>query len=447
MNPCLARAARAALLSLCALMPAGVAAGEFSFSGSLRLRQEVLDGQYRPGAARTDDLLASRLILSAGWKQGPWSLGAEVYDSRALAGESRGVLTTGEVNALEPVQLYAQRDFLVDDKGRAGATVKLGRFDLSLGSRRLVSSDDYRNTSSGYTGIKVDLRPGPYSLTGFFTLPQQRLPEDNHGLRHAAIQLDHEGFDTQLWGLVAARSGLAHGLMAEVGYVGFHERDTARTATRDRELHNLTARLIRQPQAGQWDYEFEGIVQRGRIRTGTTASAPLRDVAAGFVHAELARTFTDAWKSRVSLEYDIATGDGPGAHYGRFDTLYGMRRTELAPSGIYGAVGRANMETIGLRLEMTPSKRTDAFTMVRAMWGASPTDSFSTSGLRDATGAAGSFAGYQIEARVRHWLIPQRLRGELSGVTLLKGELLRRAPNAPPWGDTVYLAAALTLEF
>lgn len=445
MNPRPARVACATLLSFCALMPA--AAGEFSFSGSLRLRQEVLDGQYRPGAARTDDLLASRLILSAGWKQGPWSLLAEVHDSRALAGESRGVLTTGEVNALEPVQLYVQRDFLVDEQGRAGASVRLGRFELLLGSRRLVSSDDYRNTRSGYTGIKVDLMPGPYSLTGFFTLPVQRLPEDAHGLRHAAVQLDHEGFETRLWGLLAARSGLAQGLTAELGYVGFHERDTARMATRDRELHNLTARLLRQPQAGQWDYEFEGIVQRGRIRTGTATNAPLQDVAAGFLHAELARTFMDAWKSRVSLEYDIATGDGPGGRHGRFDTLYGMRRPELAPSGIYGAVGRANMETIGLRLEMTPSKRTDAFAMVRAMWAASPTDSFSTSGVRDPASAAGSFAGYQVEARVRHWLIPQRLRGELSGVTLLKGDLLRHAPNAPPWGDTAYLGATLTLEF
>jgi hypothetical protein len=124
-----------------------------------------------------------------------------------------------------------------------------------------------------------------------------------------------------------------------------------------------------------------------------------------------------------------------------------MRRADLAPSGIYAALARTNLQTTGLRLDTTPSGRLDAFAVYRAMWAAAATDIFSATGVRDPSGASGRFAGYQLEGRARYWIIPQTLRAEFNGAWLVKGPLLRDAPNATTYGNTTYLSLAMTLSF
>lgn len=64
-----------------------------------------------------------------------------------------------------------------------------------------------------------------------------------------------------------------------------------------------------------------------------------------------------------------------------------MRRADLAPAGIYNAVARANLIAPGLHVEGAPSKRVEAFAAYRPVWPASRFDSFSTTGVRDASEA------------------------------------------------------------
>jgi hypothetical protein len=265
-------------------------------------------------------------------------------------------------------------------------------------------------------------------------------------LRDNEVALDHEGTDQQLFGAVVSTPLWAGGPKAELSYIGFDEDDASR-ATRNRNLQNFGARLIRDAAADVTDYELEGIFQTGDIRASTAPAAARLDVRSYFVHAEIGHSWSLAWKPHLSLEFDYASGDGPGAKFQRFDTLFGFRRADLAPSGIYGAVGRANLQAVGLRLEAAPSSRFDVFGAYRALWAADDRDSFSTSGIRDASGAAGHFAGHQLDARARYWIVPQKLRAEVNGVWLIRGDLLRDAPNASPHGDTHYFSAAITLSF
>ena len=81
------------------------------------------------------------------------------------------------------------------------------------------------------------------------------------------------------------------------------------------------------------------------------------------------------------------------------------------------------------------------------MWLEAREDAFSTTGVRDAAGRSGRYAGAQIEARWRYWLIKDRLRTEANGVWLAKGRFLKRAPNAPKAGDTRYLSLNLIALF
>jgi hypothetical protein len=442
----------AGLLALALAAPAAVQAAEASalkLSGSIRVRQESLDGQYRPGFDNRDDMLALRSSVLAEWTPGAWKLVGEISDSRAYDTDAGSVLSANEVNALEPVQAYVSRDFGEPFGKGSSATLQAGRMLVNLGSRRLVASDDFRNTPQGSTGVRADLRlASKTQWTLFYLMPQQRRPDDFASLRDNEVALDHEGQDQRFWGAHVSRPGLLPGgTLGEFTYVRLLEGDRGSRSTRNRHLHTASVRAIRDPKAGQADFELEGIIQSGDIRASTAANAATLDVNAWFVHADAGFTFTTGGKPRLSAEFDYASGDGPGAEYQRFDTLFGMRRADLAPSGIYGLLGRTNLQSLGLRLEATPSARLDVFAAWRLLWAADRHDSFSTSGIRDASGASGSFAGQQLDGRIRYWIVPQKLRAEVNAVWLRRGKLLRDAPNASPHGDTHYLAAAITWSF
>ena len=416
-------------------------------SASMRVRYETLDGQVRPGFAEREDLVSIRTTLFAEYDSGPIRIGGELYDSRAYGVDPGSVIGTSEVNALEPIQAYLAADF-ADPFGRGSAAMlQAGRFTLNLGSRRLVAADDYRNTTSGYTGLRADLRTRDGTATLIYVLPQTRLPDTPAGILGNHVELDRENFDTRLWGGLVTKPRVWGKTAVELGYFGFLERDAPGRPTRNRRLHNVDARVIREPAPGRFDYEAEGIYQFGSIRAGIAPAAPELDVSAWFVHADIGYSFAGGWKPRLSIEYDHASGDGPGKNYSRFDTLFGMRRPDFGPSGIYAAIGRTNIRTIGVRLEARPTTRTDGFLVYRPMWLASRTDSFSTTGVRDPSGASGNFAGHQLEGRLRHWLVTERLRAEANGVWLAKRGVLRSAPNAPRTGDTLYLSLALTATY
>lgn len=421
---------------------------DFNLSGSLRVRYETLDGQPRAGLRDRDRQLTLRTTLRAEYRNDRFRIGGELYDSRAYLDRAGGAISANEVNTFELVQAYVGAEFK-DAFGKGNsASVQVGRMTLNLGSRRLVAADDYRNTSNGYTGVRADLKMrNGTSATLIYTLPQIRLPDDLASVRSHETKWDRESFDLRLWGGMIARPKTIAGATVELSYFRLQEFDGPSRPTRNRQLHTAGIRIIRDPEPGRLDFEAEGIHQFGGIRSALAADASRLDVNAWFVHLDAGYTFQGATKLRLSVEYDYASGDGLGRRYGRFDTLFGMRRADLAPSGIYNAIGRANISTPGLRVEIAPGKRFDAFAVYRPMWLASRNDAFSTTGVRDPAGDSGSFAGHQLEARVRHWLIPSFVRGEINAVWLAKGRFLRSAPNAPDTGDTRYVAAALTATF
>jgi hypothetical protein len=434
--------------SLSCVANAADAPPPFKLSGSMRLRYEVIDGQARAAFYSSDTLANIRTQILAEYNADAIRLGAELFDSRAYGADPGTPLTTNEVNAVALVQAYVATD-IANPLGR-GTKLSLmaGRFTLNLGSRRLVAADDYRNTTNGYTGVRADIAaPDGIKATLIYTLPQVRLPDDAAALRDNAVRMDRESFDLVLWGGLVSKVKAIGPAMVELSYYHLGERDAPGRPTRDRSLDTFGMRLIADPVAGKVDYEIEAIYQSGRISRGLAPDASAQSVSATFFHADVGYSFAGPWKPRLSLEFDRASGDKSGGHYGRFDTLFGMRRAELAPAGLYNSVGRANIATPGVRFEAAPSKRLDWFAVYRAMWLASDEDSFSTTGVRDATARSGDFAGHQVEGRIRYWLRPSRLRFEVNALLLAKGHFLRDAPNAPPQRTTRYASFNLTASF
>lgn len=426
-----------AIASTLALLstPALAQNGDFDLSANIRLRYEAISNQARTGFNTNDDLINLRTAIAAKYETGPIAFVAELWDSRVY-GENTGTpVTTGEVNAVELVQAYASTKVSLGSGYKIA--LQAGRFTLNIGSRRLVAADDYRNTTSGYTGLHADLSSkSGISGTLIYVLPQQRRPDDAAALRRNAVEFDHEGFDLVLWGGMAAKTHAVGPLALEASFYHLGERDTPGRPTRDRSLDTYGGRLLREPATGKPDLEIEGFYQSGHVSASNVAGARVLPVSAWFIHADAGYTFEGAWKPRFSFEYDRASGDRSGGKYGRFDTLFGMRRADLAPAGLYSAIGRANISAIGSRLEIIPSKRVDAFVSYHALWLAERTDSFSTTGVRDVTGRSGSFAGNQFDARLRWWVKPDALRIEADGLLLAKGHFLESAPNAPAGGKT-----------
>ncbi len=424
------------------------APASLQLSGSFRARLETLSGQSRAGLDSSFSLASLRSNVFAEYRKDWFRIGGELWDSRAYPQEPTSGVSSNDVNALEAVQAYVGADFGTPFGEGSAASAQLGRFLLNLGSRRLVAADDYRNATNGYSGLRVDLKSaGGNAVTLIYTQPQVRLPDALPGVLDNDVKLDRESSDLVLWGGVTAVPKLLPFATLEGSWFGVRERDRADLATRDRNLHSAGLRLYRDPKAETVDFELEAIQQTGSVRASTAAAAALLDVSAWFYHVEAGYQWAGGSRPHLAFEVDYAGGDDGDAKYGRFDTLFGMRRGDLAPSGLYAAVGRTNLRAAGLRLEATPTARLDYMASWRVLWLASRTDSFSTTGVRDVTGRSGDFAGHQVDARLRYWVIPRSLRFEVDAVFLAKGRFLKDAPNAPQTGDTHYLSVNLTSQF
>lgn len=420
-----------------------------AISATVRSRIETIDGQFRPARPENDTMLSLATMLAAEYDSGTVRLGGELWDARAYVQDRNSSAGTTEVNALELVQAYVRLDLGDQSKQPSGlrATVTAGRFTLDVGSRRLVARQRFRNTTNAYTGVHADLAaPGGHRLQLLWSMPHLRLPDDAEGIRDNRVAWDQETTDLQLYGAHLTVPRVLGGSLELYGF-GLSERDSADRPSRNRRLGTPGMRLFRKPAAGKWDHDVEAVYQFGKVRR-TTAPADIADldVSAWFTHAEVGYTIAGGWKPRVSAHFDGASGDGnrPGK-FGRYDTLFSARRFELGPTGLFGAVQRANLISPGLRLEVTPSKRVDGFVMARALWAEDPRDSFSTTGVRDASGASGRHAGTQVEGRVRYWIVPGLLQADMGAALLDKHGLLRNAPNAPATGDTTYAYLDLIL--
>ena len=417
-------------------------------SGSARVRYEALHNQFRPGLDRNDDLVTMRFTLAAQYDAGPVKIGAELWDARAYLGDEGSSVGTGEVNALELIQAYVGVDLVHPLGDGSEAELIAGRFTMDLGSRRLVGRSNFGNTTNAFTGVKLDAETANGAkLAAFYTMPQQKLPSDKDAILGNRVKWDREGSDLQFWGLFAGIPKALGGVDLDVYLYGLREKDRPDLSTRNRLLYTPGFRIYRAPAKGAVDFELEYAHQFGRIDDGTAADAPRLDVSADFLHAGLGYRFDRAWQPRIALEWDMATGNDDKPGYGRFDGLFGPRTIDLGPTGIYGPLGRNNINAPGLRFELKPNDRLESYVAYKALFLESASDSFGNTGVRDPAGLSGKFAGHQLDTRIRYWLSKNFLRLETGGAVLFDGRFLRDAPNANSTGDTVYGYVDLTATF
>ncbi len=435
----------AGFLALLHAAGAPASAAEFDLSGAVRVRPALVDGQVRPGAATSEGVLELRTILNATVTSGPARFVLELRDSRTHGQPKNSALVAGDVNAFEPVQLKASVD--LGDLAGEGTKLRLvlGRTEMQFASRRLFATGDYRNAAFFFTGVDAVLETrGGADLELFWMLPQTRRPDDAEAVRANRPALDRERLALQLFGFSALAPAGGKGFELGFTLVGLSERDRPGFDTRDRKLWTLGPRLLKPPAPGELDLEVEAYLQGGEAAPVDTPRGDAVPVRAGMVRAVLGYGWRGACAPRLALEFDHVSGDAPGGRYGRFDPLFGARRFEFGPSSIYGVLGRANLTSPGVRFTFEEPGRADGWIIARGLWAASATDVFSASGVRDPTGASGRFAGVQVDARARAWLVSRRLRADLNLTGLARRGLLE---GAAPGRSSLYVASALEAFF
>ena len=420
----------------------------FSFSGTHRSRYEAVDPQFRPGFGASDHVLALQTSLRFDAHLPRLDVVGEIMDSRAELNERHSYLNALEVNALEPVQAYvALRSKETSDGSRS--TVRAGLMTLDLGKRRLLARNRYRNTVTSFAGIDWDWHNSAgRELRAFYLQPRHTLPTDEKALLQNEQQLDRGLRHSTFLGLFYQPRPTAAGSRLETYLLSYRVTPADPAAALD--LDSLGARAYRLPKPHAWSYEVEAVLQGGT--SGGTVAGVARDglrVDAHFLHLELGYTFKRAWAPTLTAQYDVATGDRDplDARDDRFNTLFGARRFDFGPTGIYGPFYRSNIETPGVRLTLHPRPRLQGMIAYRAFYLESARDQWIGTGLSDPTGSAGDSLGRQLEASFTWTAIENRLSFETGIAKLDVGRFPRAAQGADFRGDPTYFYAVLTTRF
>lgn len=366
-----------------------------------RTRFEYLDEPFRPGEADTQSQYPQRTRLRLGVDApAGFRFLAELQDSRTW-GEGPDEFTGGTIDKLSFAQLFASwtgRDVLGSGQR---VDLHLGRMSLDVGSRRLVARNGFRNTTNAFDGVHLSFGDvARWRARAFWTRPVQLDP--------SWFENESEG-QQRFWG-AAFEDRRIPWLNVDVYFLGLHDR-LGSGSTLARRHHTFGARALRAPKPAQWDYELEAVGQLGERRVTRAGVATRLDHEAYTGHAEVGYTFAVAWSPRLALQFDYASGtaDPDSDESGSFDPLFGARRGDLMPTGIYGPFRRSNIASPGLRLQLSPRPDLRGFVKVRRWRLAQEKDAFVGSGLADPSGGAGDRLGTDLELSLqwtpRSWLL------------------------------------------
>jgi alginate export protein len=440
-----ATASRVALVASIAASGAAVAQAEngFDFGGTQRVRYEVLDPQFRAGFSNSDQAVALQTTLAFNWRRDAWLVGGEIMDSRTYANDAGSYSNTTTTNALEPIQAYVawQHD---------ASTFRLGRVAQDLGKRRLLARNRYRNTINTFTGID-------WSWTGtegraaraFYWIPMRALPTDQQSVLDNEFELDRGTRGGSFTGFFYQFPAFANQHRLET-YVFDAEVSSRNDPALAFDLITLGARAYRAPKAAEWNYEVEAMLQDGD--SGGTVGGVARsdlDHSAQFLHFEIGYQFDAPGQPNLLFQYDRATGDKDPADtkIERFNTLFGARRFDFGPTGIYGIAARSNIDSPGVRVTFRPAPKWQAMLAYRALRLEAARDGWAGSGWRDTTGAAGDSIGTHLEGSFTWTAIPDRLSFETGFAHLWAGRFAEQTAGAAFRGDPQYYYAALTTTF
>jgi hypothetical protein len=414
--------------------------------GSLeqRTRYESYDTPWRRNQKSGEDQIPLQTVLWLEAHKDQFRAGFEFWNAVQSGAQPGWWLNNTMVNTADFTQMYAAwTDTNIADSG-LGFEAKGGRMTLDLGSRRLVARNNFRNTTNTFTGVQFRLRDATnkWHLLAFANQPVERLPRQADKLIFNDYAWDQEQEGSVFAGAMLDTWDLPWSINAELYlyYLKSELSSQGQEVVIDRELVTPGLRIHRAAKKGEFDFEAETVGQTGQangtFRLNGREQTKLMDAESFFEHIQLGYTFDLPFDPRLMVQYDYATAGNDGRTTNSFDTLFGARRWEYGPTGIFGPFGRNNINSPGARVFLVPHRDLTSFVAYRAYWMANASAPWVIANLWDPTGKSGDFLGQTVEFALR-WDPHDNLAFEVGWETLIKGEFARNAPGAPSDHDNV----------
>lgn len=296
-----------------------------SFGGDFRTQYLVIDNEgWNPELKGDSGYLLTRWLLHADLHlSGKLRVYGELQSALA---NGREILIPVEENPLKLHQLF------IDYKpfNNTPITFRLGRQEVSYGSRRLISLRDSPNTRRSFDGIK-GIFSGDNIKTDIFYL-------------HAVVDKvgifdDTSSPDLRLWGTFLDLTSRKKQLHFNFYYLGFYNRNAMfYDGAGIEKRHTIASRFYK--DSGRWWYDLEGGYQFGWIDH--------RKISAWSLALATSYRFTSIKHTpELGLKADLISGDkdktdnkqqslntmfGPGAYFGMAAPIAPSNLMDIHPS-------------------------------------------------------------------------------------------------------------------
>ncbi len=386
----------------------------FSVGLVLSSRFEAINGNPRAGSSPDDSMIVMRTLLDTRYRRDGVGVQIEFSDSRQQLADDDAVVTQTAINALEVLQATLSFDLPGD------GDIRLGRFATDWGSRRFLARNRFRNainTFDGFEWVQPLANGGVMRLLGSQVV--RRLPSDRSGLLDNKRIRDESSGAQRFYAANLTLPPATAPFSTDLYFFSLREKDSLRVRTRDRRFNSAGIRLRKPAASGEFDYEFESLLQFGQSRSNASSDNRTNlDHEAFFQYAAVGYSFPNSLRAVLEIDYASGDEDPFDLENGRFDSLFGVTTFEFGVVGMYQPFSRSNLITPGVRLFATPTPDLNIMVSYRHFWLEEKRDSWGRTRRRDVTGESGSYLGQHLEFRIRWDAIPGNLRLDTGAIML-----------------------------
>ncbi|MEI8010606.1 MAG: alginate export family protein [Candidatus Nitrotoga sp.] len=368
-----------------------------------RLRYEMRDNDFRRATQANDHVLLERTRFFLGLKNktDPLRLTLELQDSRRFG--SVFAPDNKDANKLDVIRGYGElyfKDALGTDAqgNNRPVSVQVGRQNLEVTNKQLISSNEWRNTTNTFQGVRTilgqdnsDWQANVFAYQPLIRLIDKQDTIDRANWFYGAV-LDWRTLPVTLQPYYYLLKQDA----SKMQYYSSSAYGEAPTTAQRVNMEVKTSGLRSYGVVGQTglDYDFNYARQNGTYDT-KIMEAYTYTLEGGY-------TMPYAWRPRLSAVEAFASGDrnSNDSKYNHFNKLYGFAK----PLSNGDSITLENIRATKLRIEIQPGNTLK----IDSGWSwyqlASATDAwtFGTATLQDKTGRAGTNIGQEFDLRVQH---------------------------------------------
>lgn len=360
---------------------------KIKISAEARYRLEAKDDfDFKETADDTDTFHLLRLRLNIDSNISDNLRGfLQLQDSRIFDSLSANRFSTSFRDEFDIRQAY------VDIKGLIpGITLRAGREELSYGDQRLLGGFNWSNVAQTFDAVKLIYAQDKFNLEAFFS---NKVPIDR------ANPNNWYDDDQSLHGIYAAYKGIDKHTLDLYYLLRKTTENVSFGASGADKLDERTIGLrLKGEKINNFDYTFEPMYQFGEFGS--------KDVNAYAIIALAGYTFNDlAWKPRVGLEWDFASGDDDASD-GERNTFDNLWPTNHLHYGYMDLFSLQNLNAYRLTADIKPIPKLTLQTDYWIFNLDETSDAAYNAGrgqLRAASQGAGSgFAGSEIDFLVKY---------------------------------------------